>query len=232
MQRFSIWAMLASLFLISPARADSIGLSEHLILPSYSVDTIIVDYYQQYALLIIQDNYLDDPWGTLSLADGTRYYGRAHFDMSLQIADGAEPTAASGTLLLDGYIADYSDPFADDPLFEGVLLVAELASSADARPYGLSGPSSFEPNRVELLFRVTGGAMAPLFTDLIGIDWTTRNEVFDFSQEFGFMDVDLVIASVIPIPAAVWLFGSGLGFVGLLGLGRWRTRSLMRGSRA
>lgn len=81
---------------------------------------------------------------------------------------------------------------------------------------------------LEFLFDVTGGDAAGLYGGLGGIilsssgfggDWTS-----DFSTTMG-ASADV---GVIPVPAAIWLFGSGL--IGLLGFGRHARRNRTRKS--
>ena len=66
-----------------------------------------------------------------------------------------------------------------------------------------------------------------LLTNL-GIDPNTEFEFFGFSMGFDFsldgtataISTDVINTSVVPVPAAVWLFGSGL--IGLVGVARRR----------
>ena len=63
---------------------------------------------------------------------------------------------------------------------------------------------------------------------VLGVDLNTQFEFFSFSLGYDFdldgnataISTDIINASVVPVPAAVWLFGSGL--IGLVGVARRR----------
>ena len=75
---------------------------------------------------------------------------------------------------------------------------------------------------LEFLFDVTGGDAAGLYAGgaipggiILGASGFTGSFTANFSSNIGVADVSLV---PVPVPAAIWLFASGL--LGLVGLGR------------
>lgn len=104
-----------------------------------------------------------------------------------------------------------------------------IASALPASNSVMAGPSSFPIGPTPMAtttFDLTGGAL-PLITDLSGIAGSpqTTGPYLGFSASLDIGDANSmhlvsVTASAVPVPATVWLFGSGL--LGLAGMARRR----------
>jgi len=78
---------------------------------------------------------------------------------------------------------------------------------ADSIPPGFVGCEDFESG----IFLAAGS-----HNITFGAEWAGLSEVYIHTHSEGLaMSVDNIVVSVVPIPAAVWLFASGLGFLGL-----------------
>jgi hypothetical protein len=113
--------------------------------------------------------------------------------------------ASGGSLIIGGTVAALG-------FNSGTLLTGTLSSFG----FPAAGGDS-----MEFVFDVTGGDAAGLFGAQFGVVLTgTGLSPTLFSEGFNTRAVQATAASIIPIPAAVWLFGSGL--IGLVGLARRR----------
>ena len=128
------------------------------------------------------------------------------FDLNATID--AAGILSGGTISIGGTIAGIG-------AISGILLTGELTDV---------GFSDTGGDPLEFLFDVTGGDLSSLYGGTGGIILTSsgfQNWV-DF-QNFAFSGVsDTFAVSPIPVPAAVWLFGSAL--LGLAGFGRHSRR--------
>jgi hypothetical protein len=96
----------------------------------------------------------------------------------------------------------------------GVLLTGEITGFGFQDSGGTTDYYDFS-------FRLTGGLLAPLYTGALGLGVELTSEFSDFTGDFL---VDFggeakgTLGALVPIPPAVWLFGSGL--LGLVGVAR------------
>jgi len=96
--------------------------------------------------------------------------------------------------------------------FSGVLLTGEITG------FGFQD-SGGTTDFYDFTFTLTGGQLASLYSPTLGVSLTSEQSDFagDFTADFG-GEAKGTLGAVIPIPAAVWLFGSGL--LGLIGIAR------------
>lgn len=135
----------------------------------------------------------DDGIGTpLDIAGGT-------FDLSASVL--ADGTLAGGSLAIGGTVAGLG-------FNSGTLLTGSLSA--------IGFNQANDP--LEFLFDVTGGDAAALYGGLGGIILGFTGFDGDWGDDFVSAPFNSVAdVGVVPVPAALWLFGSGL--IALLGLG-------------
>ena len=132
------------------------------------------------------------------------------FDLSAIIDDAG--ALVGGSLTIGGTVASLG-------FNSGTLLTGTLTA------FGFPDAGG---DPLEFLFDVTGGDLAPLYGSLPGgVILSFTDFTGDFTADFdnlinGDPGTGSAVANVapVPVPAAVWLFGSGL--LGLAGLGRRR----------
>ena len=131
------------------------------------------------------------------------------FDLSASINDTG--LLASGTLAIGGTVAALG-------FNSGTLLTGNLTA------FGFPGGGG---DPLEFLFSVTGGDAAGLYGGVgsTGGVLLTGGTGFtgDFTADFRGAGTAVADVAPIPLPAAAWLFGTGL--LGLIGLGRKRSRA-------
>lgn len=96
--------------------------------------------------------------------------------------------------------------------FSGVLLTGEITG------FGFQD-SGGTTDFYDFTFTLTGGQLASLYSPTLGVSLTSEqsNFVGDFTANFG-GEAKGTLGAVIPVPAAVWLFSSGM--LGLIGIAR------------
>jgi len=199
--RLQNWTMLllAGLFVLSPgAQAASLGLTLNDT-PDIVSTFIDVKYNSEMGTLMASGtaNELDDDGSPEAITAGS-------FDLTAMID--ALGVMSSGTLSIGGTIASLG-------FNSGTLLTGTLTTFGFPEAGG--DPLGF-------LFDVTGGDAASLYGSGAypgGIILGSSGFTGSFTENFGRIDGVADVASV-PIPAAVWLFGSAL--LGLVGLSRRR----------
>jgi len=190
--------MLSLIFTAAQASATTVTLDMEGIAPAGNISNEInvTRTFSGYDILINHGHFIDSAWpeaGVTRAGNGTDYLG----------IDSLEPFVISQTsgAAFTIYSFDATDVFTD---------------------------ASFTPN---LPFEVTGtlaggGTLATTFssdsetsfqTFVFGSEWTNLTSVLFVGNEHGAYDNIVVSTAVVPVPAAVWLFGSGL--VMLLRLG-------------
>jgi len=158
-------------------------------------------------------------------------------DITIAVLD-AVGTAADGQYTADavlnftatGGVVNGNTTTGTAGTIEVVGFVSGLAGSQQNPITLLSGTFdswSFQNNGFASIFDGFGVDVkhVDLLTSL-GIDLNTQFEFFGFSMGFDFsqdgtataISTDIINTSVVPVPAAVWLFGSGL--IGLVGVAR------------
>jgi hypothetical protein len=121
----------------------------------------------------------------------------------------ASGALSTGTLSIGGTIASIGAN-------SGTLLTGTLTT--------LGFPTSGSGDPLEFLFDVTGGDLASAYGTSGGIILTQSGFSGGFAADFANGSfVGLADTFVVPVPAAVWLFGSGL--LGLTGIARRRSIS-------
>ena len=96
--------------------------------------------------------------------------------------------------------------------FSGVLLTGEITG------FGFQD-SGGTTDFYDFTFTLTGGLLAPLYSPTLGVSLTSEQSNFAgvFTADFD-GEAKGTLGAVIPVPAAVWLFSSGL--LGLVGIAR------------
>ena len=96
--------------------------------------------------------------------------------------------------------------------FSGVLLTGEITG------FGFQN-SGGTTDFYDFTFTLTGGHLASLYSPTLGVSLASERSDFvgDFTANFG-GEAKGTLGAVIPVPAAVWLFSSGL--LGLIGIAR------------
>jgi hypothetical protein len=141
--------------------------------------------------------------------------GTVNIDITVDSTGSLTGGVIGDDLLVTGAVDTYS----------GTLLTAEVSQFGY---FDSGGPT----DSFDFLFSITGGALATDFGGT-GADLAVRlsSEQSDFTGDFsvdfsgeakGSMGPPPLPPQIVPVPAAVWLFGSGL--LGLLGIAR-RTRA-------
>lgn len=132
-------------------------------------------------------------------------------------------------LVFDSFsqVAAYAGFGSPTPILPGLLALWNITDSGNSDPFGVIAPLPSGPisiGTITLLASPTlgsGTTEVTLETDFFGIFRTLTGDAIDISY------VGATITGVVPIPAAVWLFGSAL--LGLVGM---RRRSQHRPSAA
>ena len=130
------------------------------------------------------------------------------FDLTASIDNSG--VLSGGTLTIGGTIPSLG-------VGPGSLLTGTLTS--------LGFPTSGSGDPLEFLFDVTGGDLASFYGTSGGIILTESGFIGGFATDFSNVPFTGVAdtGTVVPVPAAAWLFGSGL--LGLAGIARRRSVS-------
>jgi len=133
------------------------------------------------------------------------------FDASFSIDNTAGPVHISGTLLFDGsgQLASNSELIVD---FQGTPSGFLTDTTIGFLPGDICCSGSLDPNAFN-------GSMMSLWG--ANFDYGTGNDIFNGSYAGSTLGMDLRLElTAVPVPAAVWLFGSGL--IGLAATARRR----------
>lgn len=152
---------------------------------------------------------INNPEGGFSFVSSGGYTLTANFDGAGSFVDGNLLGTGTST----------------DPRYSGPTIV-----SGDLTDFGFGGTGS--AGTFDFFFDNVGGDFAAFYTNYAGVianitglneatgDWETG---LDFQASFS---AGANVNTTVPVPAAVWLFGSGL--IGLAGLGRRNRRKIER----
>ena len=158
----------------------------------------------------------EPPRGTVLTSKGYDFYGQAEPPLSPEVITG---TNTGNTNAYGGFVAGLGQ----DGFNYAVIVNMEKSDGGAFAIHDLDLFIDTDPDGwTQITGTLAGGGSADLGVAVGTGDWLNLESVRFFAQGNGFgfgygeIELDNVVVSAVPIPAAVWLFGSALAGLGWL----------------